>query len=140
MAVENGKKVTFHYTLTVDKKVVQTSEGEQPMSYTHGSGQIIRGLASEIEGMNEGEEKQVTVSAQDAYGEVNPEAFKEFPKSSLPEGLVPQKDLMLQLSSPDGQKIPARISEIKEESIVLDLNHPLAGKDLRFDIKVVSIE
>ena len=140
MAVENGKKVTFHFTLTVDDEVIQTSEGEKPMSYKHGSGQIIPGLASEMEGMNEGEEKTVLVSAQDAYGEVNPDAFKEFPKSSLPEGFVPQKDLMLQLNTPDGQKIPARISEVNEESIIVDLNHPLAGKSLQFDVKVVSIE
>jgi FKBP-type peptidyl-prolyl cis-trans isomerase 2 len=140
MAVENGKKVTFHYTLTIDEKVIQTSEGQQPMSYTHGSGQIIPGLASEIEGMNEGEEKRVMVSAQDGYGEVTPDAFKELPKSSLPEGMVPKKDLMLQLNTPDGQKIPARISEVKEDSIIMDLNHPLAGKDLQFDIKVVSVE
>lgn len=140
MVVENGKKVTFHYTLTVDEKVIQTSEGQQPMSYTHGSGQIIPGLASEIEGMNEGEEKRVMVSAQDGYGEVSPDAFKEFPKSSLPEGMVPKKDLMLQLNTPDGQKVPARISEVKEDSIIMDLNHPLAGKDLQFDIKVVSVE
>ena len=140
MAIENGKKVAFHYTLTVDDEVIQTSEGQQPLSYTHGSGQIIPGLASEIEGMNEGEEKRVIVPAQKAYGEVNPEAFKELPKSSLPEGLIPQKEMMLQVSMQDGQKIPARISEVKEESFVIDLNHPLAGKDLQFDVKVVSIE
>ena len=140
MVVENGKKVTFHYTLTVDEKVIQTSEGQQPMSYTHGSGQIIPGLASEIEGMNEGEEKKVMVSAQDGYGEVSQDAFKEFPKSSLPEGMVPKKDLILQLNTPDGQQIPARISEVREDSIIMDLNHPLAGKNLQFDIKVVSIE
>jgi FKBP-type peptidyl-prolyl cis-trans isomerase 2 len=119
MAVENGKRVTFHFTLTVDEKVIQTSEGQQPMSYTHGSGQIITGLASEIEGMNEGEEKNVTVSAENAYGKVNPDAFKEVPRSSLPDELIPQ---------------------VMEESIIIDMNHPLAGKDLQFDIKVVSIE
>lgn len=140
MAVENGKKVTFHFTLTVDEKVIQSSEGQQPLSYMHGSGQIIQGLASEIEGMNEGEEKKILVSAQNAYGELNPNAFKELPKSSLPDGLVPQKEMMLQFTTPDGQTIPARISEVKKESIVLDMNHPLAGKDLQFDVKVVSIE
>lgn len=140
MAVENGKKVAFHFTLTVDEKVIQTSEGKEPMSYTHGSGQIIPGLAAEIEGLNEGDEKTIKVSAQDAYGRVNPDAFKELPKSSLPEGMVPQNEMMLQISTPEGQTIPARISEVKEESIVIDLNHPLAGKELQFDVKVVSIE
>ena len=78
MAVENGKKVTFHYTLTIDEKVIQTSEGRQPMSYTHGSGQIIPGLASEIEGMNEGEEKRVMVSAQDGFSVKEVEAPNSF--------------------------------------------------------------
>ena len=114
-------------------------EGKEPMSYTHGSGQIIPGLATEIEGMNEGEEKSIAVSAQNAYGEANPEAFKELPKSSLPEGLTPQKEMMLQISTPEGQTIPARISEVKEESIVIDMNHPLAGKDLAFDVQLIEI-
>lgn len=140
MTIESGKKVTFHYTLTVDEQVIQTSEGKQPLAYTHGSGEIIPGLAAELEGMNEGEEKSVHVSAENAYGKVNPDAFKELPKSSLPEGLEPQKDMMLQAHSPEGQEILVRISDVKEESIIIDMNHPLAGKDLMFDVKVVSIE
>jgi FKBP-type peptidyl-prolyl cis-trans isomerase 2 len=140
MAAENGEKVTFHFTLTMDEKVIQTSVGQQPMCYTHGSGQLIPGLAAEIEGMNEGEEKSVMVSAKDAYGDVNPDAFQELPKTSLPDGLIPQNEMMLQIKTPDGQTIPARISEVKEESTVIDMNHPLAGKDLRFDVKVISIE
>ena len=140
MAIEEGKKVKFHYTLTVDDQVVQTSEGQQPLAYTHGSGEIIPGLASELEGMNEGEEKSVLVSAEKAYGKVNPEAFKEVPRSSLPDGLVPEKDMMLQAHSQEGQEILVRVSDVKENSIIVDLNHPLAGKDLQFDVKVVSVE
>lgn len=140
MAIEKGKKVTFHYTLTVDDQMVQSSEGQEPLAYTHGEGAIIPGLASELEGMNKGEEKSVLVSAENAYGNVNPEAFKEIPKSSLPEGLEPQKDMMLKANSPEGQEVMVRISDIKEESIVIDLNHPLAGKDLKFDVTVVSVE
>jgi FKBP-type peptidyl-prolyl cis-trans isomerase 2 len=140
MTIEKGKRVTFHYTLSVDDKVVQTSEGQEPLSYTHGSGQIIPGLAAEMEGMNEGEEKSVLVAAEDAYGKVDPNAFKELPKSSLPEGLDPKEEMVLQVKTAEGQTIPVRISEIKEESIVIDMNHPLAGKDLKFDVKVISVE
>jgi len=140
MAIENGKKVTFHYTLTVDDQVVQTTEGQQPLAYTHGTGEIIPGLATELEGMNEGEEKSVSVSAENAYGKVNPDAFKELPKSSLPDGVEPQKDMTLQAHSPEGQEMLVRISDVKEDSIIIDLNHPLAGKDLKFDVKVVTIE
>ena len=66
MTIEKGKKVTFHYTLSVDDEVIQSSEGQEPMSYTHGTGQIIPGLASQMEGMNEGEEKSIMVAAEDA--------------------------------------------------------------------------
>lgn len=140
MAIENGNKVKFHYTLTVDEQVVQTSEGKEPLAYTHGSGEIIPGLAEEMEGMNEGEEKSVLVSAENAYGNVNPNAFKEVPRSALPEGLDPQKGMTLQAHSPEGQEILVRVSDVKEDSIIVDMNHPLAGKDLKFDVKVVSIE
>ena len=140
MAVEKGKKVTFHYTLSVNDEVIQTSEDQQPMNYTHGSGQILPSLAAEMEGMNEGEEKSILLSAEDAYGKVDPHAFKELPKSSLPEGLKPQKEMMLQVKTPEGRAIPVRVSEVKEESIVIDMNHPLAGKDLKFDVRVVAVE
>ena len=140
MAIEPGKKVKFHYTLTVDEHVVQTSEGHSPLAYTHGSGEIIPGLSDELEGMNEGEEKSVLVSAENAYGKVNPDAFREFPRSSLPEGLEPKKDMMLQAHSPEGKEILVRISDVRKDSIIIDMNHPLAGKDLKFDVKVVSVE
>jgi len=90
--------------------------------------------------MSVGEEKRVMVSDEEAYGKVNPNAFKELPKSSLPEGMDPQKGMVLQVQTPEGHAIPVRISEVKEESIVIDMNHPLAGKDLKFDVKVVSVE
>lgn len=140
MAIENGKKVTFHYTLTVDDQILQSSLGQQPLAYTHGSGEIIPGLAAEMEGMNEGEEKSVFVTAENAYGTVNPDAFKEVPRSALPADLEPQKDMTLQAQTPEGGKTIVRISDVREDSVILDLNHPLAGKDLKFDIKVVSIE
>ena len=140
MIIENGKKVTFHYTVSVENEVIQTSEGQQPMSYTHGTGQIIPGLAAELEGMKEGEQKSVMVAAEDAYGKVDPNAFREVPKSSLPEKLEPREDMKLQMRTPEGQTIPVRVSEVRPQSIIVDMNHPLAGKDLKFDVKVVSVE
>lgn len=140
MTVEKGKKVTFHYTLTVDDQVVQSSEGQEPMSYTHGSGQIIPGLAAEMEGMKAGEEKRVFVAAEDAYGKADTDAFQEVPKTSLPEGLEPQEEMMLQVRTSEGREMPVRVSEVKQDSIVIDMNHPLAGKDLQFNVKVVSVE
>jgi FKBP-type peptidyl-prolyl cis-trans isomerase 2 len=140
MAIENGKKVAFHYTLTVDGQLVQTTEGQEPLAYTHGSGEIIPGLSSELEGLQEGDRKTVQVAAEHAYGNVNPDAFKEIDRSSLPEDMEPQIGMVLQARSPDGREVLVRISDVREDAIVIDLNHPLAGKDLKFDIKVVSVE
>ena len=140
MAIKDGSKVAFDYTLTVDGEVVDTSKGREPLEYIHGQGQIIPGLAAELEGMKAGEEKSVEIPPKEAYGEINSPACREVPKPSLPEGIEPQVGMYLQLSGPGGQAIPAKITEIKDEAIVIDLNHPLAGKTLHFDVVVVSVE
>lgn len=140
MAIENGNKVSFHYTLTVEDEVLQTSDGEEPLSYTHGSGQIIPGLAAGMEGMSAGEEKSILVAAENAYGPVNPEAFNEVPKSALPPDLEIEAGMMLQARGPEGQSMPVRVVEIREDTVLMDMNHPLAGKDLKFDVKIVSVE
>jgi FKBP-type peptidyl-prolyl cis-trans isomerase 2 len=140
MTIEKGKKVSFDYTLTVDGQVVDSSKEREPLSYVHGEGKIIPGLASELEGMKEGQEKTVEVSPEDAYGKEDPEAFKEISKGSLPEGLEPKTGMMLQMQGPEGQPVPVKVAEVKDEAVVLDLNHPLAGKTLSFDVKVISVE
>lgn len=140
MAIQNGRKVPLEYTLTVDGEVVDSSEKHGPLQYTHGEGQIISGLADRLEGLQEGAEKTIEVSPEQAYGKMNPEAFKEFPKSSLPQDLEPKVGMLLQVQRQNGQAVPAKISEVKEDSIILDLNHPLAGKTLTFDVKILSVE
>ncbi len=140
MVVEEGKKVSFDYTLTVNDEVVDSSKERGPLTYVHGEGKIIPGLASELEGLEEGSKKTVKVEAKEAYGEVNPDAFKEIPNSSLPQGLEPKPGMMLQMKGPEGQPVPVKVSKIKDESIVLDLNHPLAGETLTFDVEVISVE
>lgn len=140
MVIEEGKKVSFDYILTVDGQVVDSSKEREPLSYVHGEGKIIPGLASELEGMKEGQEKSVKVNPEDAYGKKNTESFKEIPKSSLPEGLEPKTGMMLQMQGPQGQAVPVKVAEVKDESVILDLNHPLAGKTLNFDVTVVSVE
>ena len=86
------------------------------------------------------EEKSVLVSAENAYGAVNPEAFKEVPRSSLPSELEIKEGMSLRAQTPEGKEVLVRVSDVKEDSIIINLNHPLAGKDLKFDVKVVSIE
>jgi FKBP-type peptidyl-prolyl cis-trans isomerase 2 len=135
-----GKKVTLDYTLTVDNKQVETSVGKTPLTYVAGAHSIIPGLESQLNSMRVNEEKVIKVAAKDAYGEVDPKAFKEFPLTSLPKGMTPKVGLILQATAPDGSKFPAVISELKGDKVVLDFNHPMAGKDLTFKVKILKIE
>ena len=138
--IENGKKVKFDYTFTVDGQVIESSTGKAPLEYTQGDGKLIPGLTSQLEGLHVGDQKKVTVKPEDAYGQINPKAFQEMPKSSVPADFTPEMGMVVQLKGPNGEVVPAVISEIKDQSIVLDFNHPLAGKTLQFDVKIVSIE
>lgn len=139
-SVQNGFVVSFDYTLTDQSgNVIDTSKGKEPMSYIHGGGQIIPGLESQLAGMKVGAEKKVTVKPENGYGAVNPQAFQEVAKEKLPpEALKVGTVLMAQ--SPQGQSIPARVHEIKEKTVIMDFNHPLAGKTLFFDIKITEIK
>lgn len=138
--VEPGAAVSFDYTLTDDSgKVVDTSKGKEPMQYVHGKGQIIPGLEKELAGMSVGAEKKVTVKPEDAYGQVDPAAFTEVPKEKLPPDAL-KVGTMLLAQGPQGQGVPVRVHEVKEKTVVMDFNHPLAGKTLSFDVKITGIK
>ena len=138
--VENGKKVKFDYTLKVDGKVVESSEGKAPLEYLHGEGKIIPGLSSALEGMKVGQKKTVTVKPENAYGQVNPQAFMEIPKTSFPAGFKFKVGDMIRVTDPQGRALPGTIEEVKADTVKLNFNHPMAGKTLVFDVKIVSIE
>lgn len=140
LAIQVGSMVAFDYTLTDESgNVIDTSKGKEPMHYVHGKGQIIPGLEKELAGMTVGSEKKVTVKPEDAYGPVNPQAFQEVPKDKIPpEGL--KVGAVLTATGPEGQHVPVRVHEIKENTVVMDFNHPLAGKTLLFDIKITEIK
>ncbi len=144
LAVENvvaqGKQIKMDYTLTVNDEVMETSVGKEPLEFVFGDHSIIPGLEKAIEGMKVGEEKTVTVEPKDGYGEVDPKGLKEFPKSKMPANAPALKvGMVLEAQSPDGETFPAVISEVKGDSVVLDFNHPLAGKQLVFKIKILNI-
>lgn len=138
--VQNGSLVSLEYTLTgEDGKVIDSNKGKAPLKYTQGQNQIVPGLEKQMAGMTVGGEKKVKVKPEDAYGPVNKDAFQEFPKEKIPpEGL--KVGAMLMAKGPQGEAIPVRVHEIKEKTVVLDLNHPLAGKTLTFDVKVLDIQ
>jgi len=138
-SVQDNMTVEFEYTLTVDGAVVDSSKGQDPMRYVHGQGQIVPGLEKELTGLQVGDAKQVTVKPQDAYGQMDPEAFIEVPKSKLPKEPAPEVGMILSGQDPEGRPFQAKIAEVKADSVKLDMNHPLAGKTLNFEVKVTSI-
>lgn len=140
IVIAKGNVVSFDYTLTIDGEEVDSSEGKEPLEYTHGEGKIITGLSRQLEGMKAGEKKKVVVQPKEAYGEIDPNAFKEIQKLQLPSNIEPKVDMLLQMRAMDGRSIPVRISEVKDDVVVLDLNHPLAGKTLTFQVKIISVK
>jgi len=138
--IADGSVVKFDYTLTVEGQVVDTSDGKQPLEYTQGQGAIIPGLEKEMVGMKVGESKHVTVAPVDAYGAVNPAAFQEVPRTAFPPDINLQPGMVLPLKDNDGRALPALVSEVSGDKVVLNFNHPLAGKELTFDVKVVEIK
>jgi len=138
--VKNGDTVKVHYHGKLkDGTTFDTSEGKEPLEFKVGEGQVIKGFDKALEGMTPGEEKTVNIPAEEAYGQAVKENFVTFPKSEIPQDIEPQVGLQLHLSDNQGNQFPVVISEVTEDAVVLDANHPLAGKDLIFDITLVSI-
>jgi peptidylprolyl isomerase len=138
---KNGDSVTLHYTGKLsDGTIFDSSEGRDPLPCTLGSGQVIPGFEEAIIGMSEGESKTVTIPQDKAYGPYDAQKIINFPIDQVPPDIKPEKGMMLQLQSQEGQPFTVRVTEVAEEHVTLDANPPLAGKDLIFDIQVVSIE
>jgi peptidylprolyl isomerase len=137
---QQGDKVKVHYHGTLRTgETFDSSEGREPLEFTVGSGQVIRGFEEGVKGMSVGEKKTVEIPVEDAYGEKNQELVIEFPKAQFPTDMSPEVGQQLMMSNGSGQSFPVVIKEVKEESVLLDANHPLAGQDLVFDIELVEI-
>lgn len=138
--VKSGDQVAIHYTGTLDDgSVFDSSEGRDPLAFTVGSGQIIPGLDKALPGMEVGDKKTVPVPAEEAYGPHHPEGVTQVPRGEIPAEIPLEVGLMLQMTAPNGQPIPVTVTEVTEESVTIDANHKLAGKDLTFAIELVSI-
>ena len=138
--IREGSQVALEYTLSDEAgTVIESNKGKQPMSYIHGKSQIIPGLEKELSGMKVGEEKKIQVKPEDGYGPVNPDAFQEVPKDKLPPEAL-KVGTMLMAQGPQGQGIPVRVHEIKDTTVIMDFNHPMAGKVLSFDVKISEIK
>jgi len=138
--VSEDMVIGLEYTLRLDDgEVVDTSTGRGPLQFLQGHGQIIPGLEKELYGMDLDEEKEVVVQPEEGYGQRKPDAFQEFPKSAFPEGAEIQPGMAVQLVDQQGAPHMAFVEEVRDETVLLDLNHPLAGETLHFEVKVVTL-
>ncbi len=137
---KQGDKVKVHYKGYLDDGTVFDSSFEQdPLEFTIGAGEIIPGFENAVVGMEIGETRTVDIPAKDAYGEYNDMARLEVPRDNLPDTINPEIGMVLQLTTPQNNTVLVRVIDMNDEIITLDANHPLAGKDLKFEIKLLEL-
>ncbi|MCL4530541.1 MAG: peptidylprolyl isomerase [Chloroflexi bacterium] len=137
--VDDGQVVSMHYTLRVNGQVLDSSEGGDPLQFIQGMGHIIPGLENELYEMKIGDSKKVVVAAKDGYGEVDDEAFMDVPRDSFPTDVPAEVGTELELRDQSDHPVYARIETISADNVRLNMNHPLAGKELHFDVKIADL-
>lgn len=137
---QNGQKVQVHYKGKLDDGTVfDQSQPDQPLEFQLGAGQVIPGFEKAVEGMNTGDEKTVKIESTEAYGDHRDDLVMNVSRDRIPPDLNVEVGQRLQMERNDGQKIPVTVTEMDDASVTLDANHPLAGKNLTFDIKLVNV-
>lgn len=141
MTVKKGDKVKVEYEGSFDDGTIfdKSEIHGKPLEFEVGSGQVIKGFDEALVGMKKGEEKTVKLKSADAYGEPKKELVQKIPRDHLPKDKEPEAGMMLLMGLPDGKQMPARIVEVSDKEVTVDINHPLAGKDLNFKLKIVDI-
>lgn len=139
LKVDDGQVVSMHYTLHVDGRLVDSSEGGEPLQFIQGMGHIIPGLEHQLYDMKIGDSKKVMVAAKDGYGEVDAQAFMDVPRQAFPNSVPLETGTELELRDQSGQPVYARIDTVRDDNVRLDMNHPLAGKELHFDVKIAGL-
>ena len=138
--VQNGDKVKVHYTGTLTTgEQFDSSVGREPLDFTVGAGQMIKGFDAGVQGMAIGEKKTINIAPQDAYGEWDEENVIEFPKANIPSDMELESGMELMLRDQMGRPVPVKVHEVKEDVVLLDANHSLAGKELIFEIELVEL-
>ena len=139
--VKKGDTVKVHYHgKLADGATFDSSEGREPLEFEVGCGTVIPGFDTGVTGMEVGEKKTITIPADEAYGPKQEEMIMEFPKDRFPADMVPEVGVQLNMSNGSGQNFPVVIVEVKDDMVILDANHPLAGEDLTFDLELVEIK
>jgi FKBP-type peptidyl-prolyl cis-trans isomerase 2 len=137
--VTEGNMVKVNYTLKVDGNVIDRSPEGKPLEYQIGGGQVIPGFEEALMGMKVGEKKSFELSPDKGYGQEDPKAIQTVSRDNLPSDITPQVGMTLYAKMSDGQQTPIRIIEVNEDTIVVNLNHPLAGRTLNFDVEVIDV-
>ncbi len=140
MTIAAGNQVSVHYTGTFeDGEVFDSSQGRDPLSFEVGAGQMIQGFDQAVLGMKQGENKKFTLAPEEAYGPRNEELLIDIPNANFPDDMKLEVGMMLQLTNEAGQPVPATVAAINEDTVQMDVNHPMAGKTLVFDIEIVEV-
>ena len=138
--VKSGDKVKVHYHGRLNNgETFDKSEGREPLEFEVGSGMVIKGFDDGVTGMSVGEKKTITIPFNEAYGPKNPEMIIDMPRNRFPKDMELEVGMALAMSDGQGQQFEVVVTQLKEDSVVLDANHPLAGKDLIFDLEIVEI-
>jgi FKBP-type peptidyl-prolyl cis-trans isomerase SlyD len=138
--ISDGSVVRFEYTLLDEEgEVIQSNKGKDPVTYTHGQHEVLAGLEEGLSGMEVNEEKSIRLQPEKAYGPIDAKAFKEVPKTDVPAAAL-EVGTPLSARGPKGEDLIMRVHEVKQKTVILDFNHPLAGKTLNFDVKVLAIQ
>ena len=138
-SVQDGVVVSMEYTLHVDGELLDSSEGQEPLQFLVGHRNIILGLESEMKGMKVGDNKSVVVQPADGYGEYDDKAFMDVPRSEFPKDMPLEVDAELTVRDDEGHARYARVDGIEGDTVTLNFNHPLAGDELHFSVKVVGL-
>ena len=139
LTVADGQVVSMDYTLKVDGEMVDDSKEHGPIEFLQGEGNIIPGLERALYGMSVGDSKKVVVPPADGYGEMSDKAYMDVPRDQFPKDFPMDPGTMLQVKDKSGQPRHARIDKVEEKNVRLDFNHPMAGKELHFDVKIAGI-
>jgi len=137
--IDNGKTVKVHYTGTLDDGTVfDSSEGRDPIEFEIGAGNVIPGFEEAVKEMAVEETKTVTIPCAEAYGEYREDMCGEFPREQLPDDITPEVGMQLAMQTPEGE-MPVRVTALSDDTLTLDANHPLAGRDLTFELTLVAV-
>ena len=139
-AAKSGDTVKVHYTGTLnDGREFDSSRERDPLEFTIDSGQVIAGFNEAVSGMSVGDSKSVTIPADQAYGEHNPEMVQDVPRSAIPSDIELQEGMILSARNPEGRNLNFKVIDFNDEKVTVDGNHPLAGEDLTFELELVAI-